>query len=456
MTLIIVFMLIFGYLLIATGHITGVNKAAIAMFIGTIGWVVYVSWGTDFVMKIHETEYMEWLGGFGPTSENVKSFIYSNIFLTYVGKSAAIVLYLMATMTIVEILNNNGCFDFVTEWIRTRSSARLLWGITVATFIISANLDNLTTATLMLVIMRSVVSHHQQRMLIGAAIVLAANAGGCFTVIGDPVGLVLWGDGAVTPSAFSAYLALPALVAWMLPTVLIQRQLPSRLDIEWTVAPYRGNDTRLTRWQRAVMLVVGICGLWFVPTFHDITHLSPFLGALCTLSLLWVVNEAFNRKLMQADQMAQRRIPRALQYGALQQMLFVMGILLSMGVLTESGVLGDIAQWIIHILNGNVWMMGFLSGILSSVVDTFTVAMTNISFFTVKEGQFGLNGIYWLLIAFCTAIGGTLLPVGSTSGLALMNTERMRIGWYLRLLTPKVLLGFVVGLAVLYLEMFFL
>ena len=456
MTLIIVFMLIFGYLLIATGHITGVNKAAIAMFIGTIGWVVYVSWGTDFVMKIHETEYMEWLGGFGPTSENVKSFIYSNIFLTYVGKSAAIVLYLMATMTIVEILNNNGCFDFVTEWIRTRSSARLLWGITVATFIISANLDNLTTATLMLVIMRSVVSHHQQRMLIGAAIVLAANAGGCFTVIGDPVGLVLWGDGAVTPSAFSAYLALPALVAWMLPTVLIQRQLPSRLDIEWTVAPYRGNDTRLNRWQRAVMLVVGICGLWFVPTFHDITHLSPFLGALCTLSLLWVVNEAFNRKLMQADQMAQRRIPRALQYGALQQMLFVMGILLSMGVLTESGVLGDIAQWIIHILNGNVWMMGFLSGILSSVVDTFTVAMTNISFFTVKEGQFGLNGIYWLLIAFCTAIGGTLLPVGSTSGLALMNTERMRIGWYLRLLTPKVLLGFVVGLAVLYLEMFFL
>ena len=359
-------------------------------------------------------------------------------------------------MTIVEILNNNGCFDFVTEWIRTRSSARLLWGITVATFIISANLDNLTTATLMLVIMRSVVSHHQQRMLIGAAIVLAANAGGCFTVIGDPVGLVLWGDGAVTPSAFSAYLALPALVAWMLPTVLIQRQLPSRLDIEWTVAPYRGNDTRLNRWQRAVMLVVGICGLWFVPTFHDITHLSPFLGALCTLSLLWVVNEAFNRKLMQADQMAQRRIPRALQYGALQQMLFVMGILLSMGVLTESGVLGDIAQWIIHILNGNVWMMGFLSGILSSVVDTFTVAMTNISFFTVKEGQFGLNGIYWLLIAFCTAIGGTLLPVGSTSGLALMNTERMRIGWYLRLLTPKVLLGFVVGLAVLYLEMFFL
>jgi Na+/H+ antiporter NhaD/arsenite permease-like protein len=133
-------------------------------------------------------------------------------------------------------------------------------------------------------------------------------------------------------------------------------------------------------------------------------------------------------------------------------MLFVMGIMLAMGVLTESGVLGDIADWIIHFLGGNVWIMGFLSGLLSSIVDTFTVAITNVSFFSVNVGHFSQNGIYWMLIAFCTAIGGTLLPVGSTSGLALMHTERMHIVWYLRNLTPKVLLGFVLGLVVLYLE----
>ena len=441
--LIIVSLLVLGYLMIATGHLTGVNRSAITMFIGAVGWVVYVCWGSDFVLQLHADEYAD------------KFFIYDSIFLKYVGKAAAVVMFLVATMSIVEILNNNGCFDFISEWIRTRNTKRFLWTITIATFLISANLDNLTTTTLMLIIMRGIVNNHNQRILIGSAIVLAANAGGCFTVIGDPIGVILWGDGAITASRFSAYLALPAVLAWIIPTILINLQLPSRLDIEWGLAPYRGNDTRLNRWQRLLMFMVGIGGLWFIPTFHNITKLSPFLGALCVLSLLWVVNEAFNRKLMQADQMAQRRIPRALQYGAIQQMLFVMGIMLGMGVMTETGVLGDIAKWILNTLQGNIWVMGFLSGVLSSFVDTFTVAITNVSFFNVGEGDFAQNGIYWMIIAYSTAIGGCLLSVGSTSGLALMQAEHMRLGWYFRNITPKVFAGFVVGLMALYFEHYF-
>lgn len=452
MTLIIVMLLFLGYLLIATGHLTGVSKAAIAMFIGTMGWVVYVCWGNDFVLNLHAEDYADFLQGESPSSSAVKSFIYENIFLFYVGRAASVVMFLVATMSIVEILNNNGCFDFITEWIRTRNSKRLLWTITLATFLISANLDNLTTATLMLIIMRGIVMNQTQRQLIGAAIILAANAGGCFTVIGDPIGIILWGDGAITASRFSSYLALPALAAWIIPTIFINRQLPDRLDIEWGVAPYRGNDTRLNRWQRVLMLIVGIGGLWFIPTFHNMTNLSPFLGALCTLSLLWIVNEAFNRKLMQADQMAQRRIPRALQYGALQQILFVMGIMLAMGVMTETGVLGEIADWISHTLGGNVWMMGVLSAMLSSLVDTFTVAMTNVSFFTLGSGTFDVNGIYWMIIAFSTAVGGCLLSVGSASGIALMQSEHVRLGWYFRNITPKVFIGFVIGFIILYIE----
>ncbi len=452
MTLIIVLLLIFGYLLIATGHLTGVNKSAIAMFICTVGWVVYVCWGTDFVLLLHAEDYAEFLKGEPHSSDSVKYFIYDNIFLKYVGKAAAVVMFLVATMSIVEILNNNGCFDFITEWIRTRNSKHLLWTITFATFVISANLDNLTTTVLMLMIMRGVVKNQTQRMLVGSAIVLAANAGGCFTVIGDPIGIILWGDGNITPSNFSAYMATPALMAWIIPTILINRQLPGKLDTEWAMAPYRGNDTRLNRWQRVLMLFVGIGGLWFIPTFHKITMLSPFLGALCVLSLLWVVNELFNRKLMQADQMAQRRIPRALQYGALQQILFVMGIMLGMGVMTETGVLGDIAKGIFHALNGNIWILGVLSGCLSAVVDTFTVAITNVSFFSVGVGDFCQNGVYWQIIAFTTAIGGCLLCVGSASGVALMQSEHVSINWYFRNITPKVLVGFFVGLIIMYFE----
>ena len=452
MTLIIVTMLILAYVLIATGHLTGVNKAAIAMFLGTVGWVIYVCWGADFVADQHPLDYQEWLNGAEPTSEKVKLFIYNNVFLNYVGKAAAIVMFLLATMSIVEILNNNGCFDFITEWIRTRNSKRLLWTITLATFILSANLDNLTTATMMLVIMHNILQNSRQRMLVGSAIVLAANAGGSFTVIGDPIGLILWDGGAVTASRFSAYLLIPALVAWIIPTILINRQLPDRLDTAWNPSPYRGDDTRLNRWQRFVMLIVGIGGLWFIPTFHNITKLAPFLGALCVLSVLWVVNEAFNRKLMKADQMAQRRIPRALQYGALQQMLFVMGILLGMGVVTETGVWSDVAGWFDTYIH-DIWLMGILAGMLSSVVDSFTIAISNISLYTLGGGALGTNGAYWSVVAYTTAIGGCLLTIGSISGLALMRMEHVRLGWYVKHMTPKVLLGWIIGYIILWLEM---
>ncbi len=462
MTLIIVILLILSYLLIATGHLTGVNKAAIAMFIGTVGWVVYICWGTDFVTDRHPDDYLEFLHGATPTSDAVKYFIHDNVFLYYVGRAASIVMFLLATMSIIEILNNNGCFDFIQKWIRTRNPNRLLWTITFATFVISANLDNLTTATMMLVIMHGIVQSRRQRMLIGSAVVIAANCGGCFTVIGDPTGLLLWGDGAVTATHFSSYMALPAILAWVIPTVLIGRVLPERLDTQWSPMPYRGDDTNLSPWQRVVMLFVGIGGLWFIPTFHNITKLSPFLGALCVLSVLWVVNELFNRKLMNADQMSQRLIPRALQYGSLQQILFVMGIMLGMGVVTETGIFPDVAQWMDETIH-NVWIVGIVSGVLSSIVDTFTIAISDISLYPVMSSQaadsaylsqFTQNGAYWMIVAYTTAVGGCLLSVGSVSGLALMKMEHIRLGWYLRHLTLKVLAGWLVGLAVLWFEIY--
>ena len=462
MTLIIVSMLIISYLLIATGHMTRVNKSAIAVFLGTIGWVVYICWGTDFVMSQHPREYAEYLAGEEPSSNAVKYYIYNELFLSYVGRAASIVMFLLATMSIIEILNNNGCFDFIQKWIKTNNPKRLLWTITFATFIISANLDNLTTATMMLVIMHSIVQNRRQRMLIGSAIVIAANCGGCFTVIGDPMGILLWEDGRVTASDFSMTLALPAVLAWVIPTVLINRQLPDKLDTQWSPMPYRGDDTNLNQWQRVVMLFVGIGGLWFIPTFHNITKLSPFLGALCVLSVLWVVNEAFNRKLMNADQMMERRMPQALKYGSIQQMLFVMGIMLGMGVVTETGVFGDVSAWIDYNIH-NVWIVGVLSGLLSSIVDTFTIAISNISLYPVLESQqlgmwvdsdymanFVQNGAYWKIVAFATAAGGCLLSVGSIGGIALMKMEHVKLGWYLKNITPKMLVGWLVGMVALW------
>ena len=170
------------------------------------------------------------------------------------------------------------------------------------------------------------------------------------------------------------------------------------------------------------------------------------------LSVLWVVNEAVNRKLMQADQMTARRMPQALQFGSLQQMLFVMGIMLAMGVMTETGVLGDISSWLTATFRSS-WLLGLGAAVLSAVVDTFTVAVTNISFHQVgTEGDFAMNGIYWSIMAYCTAVGGCLLTVGSTSGLALMKMEHIRLGWYLKTIAPKVLAGMLTGMVILWME----
>lgn len=462
MTLVIVSILIIGYVLISTGWMTNVNRAAVAVFMGTVGWVLYICYGTDFVLAQHPREYSDFLMGVAPNPENVKHFISQNIFLDYVGRGAEIALFLLATMSIVEILNNNGCFDFLTELLYTRSSKKMLWFISIVTFVISANLDNLTTTTMMLVIIHKILANRRQRMLYGNAVIIAANCGGALTVIGDPTGLVLWNIGAVDASDFSMYLALPCLVSMALPVWWLGRQLPERVETQSFAIPYRGDDTNLNRWQRMLMLFLGIGGLWFIPTFHNITKLSPFLGALCVLSLLWVVNEIFNRRLMDVDKMIQRRIPRVLQYGVIQMVLFVLGIMFAVGVVVETGAVSTLAQWIDDNVH-NVWILGIVSGFFGSVLDTFATSMSFVSLHPVVDvanlglwadsdyvGDFVRNGVYWKIIAYCSAMGGNMLLIGSVSGLALMKMERIRLGWYLRNVGWICFVAWLIGLAIMW------
>lgn len=462
MTLVIVSILIIGYVLISTGWMTNVNRAAVAVFMGTVGWVLYICYGTDFVLAQHPREYSDFLMGVAPNPENVKHFISQNIFLDYVGRGAEIALFLLATMSIVEILNNNGCFDFLTELLYTRSSKKMLWLISIVTFVISANLDNLTTTTMMLVIIHKILANRRQRMLYGSAVIIAANCGGALTVIGDPTGLVLWNIGAVDASDFSMYLALPCLVSMALPVWWLGRQLPERVETQGFAIPYRGDDTNLNRWQRMLMLFLGIGGLWFIPTFHNITKLSPFLGALCVLSLLWVVNEIFNRRLMDVDKMIQRRIPRVLQYGVIQMVLFVLGIMFAVGVVVETGAVSTLAQWIDDNVH-NVWILGIVSGFFGSVLDTFATSMSFVSLHPVVDvanlglwadsdyvGDFVRNGVYWKIIAYSSAMGGNMLLIGSVSGLALMKMERIRLGWYLRNVGWICFVAWLIGLAIMW------
>ena len=464
MTLVILTILILACVLIATENVTKVNRAAVAIFAGTVGWVLYICFGMDFVTSEHSADYTRFLNfsEMESTSTSVKYFISRNIFLPQVGRAAEIVMFLLATMTIVEILNNNGCFDFVRQLLRTRSSKKMLWTLAIVTFLISINLDNLTTTVMMLTMMHGIIPSRRQRMVYGSAILVAANCGGALTVIGNPEGLVLWNSGAVTATVFSFSLLLPCLAAWLIPTLLMQRMLPERVETEWIVMPFRGDDTRLNKWQRLLMLLVGIGGLWFIPTFHNITKLSPFLGALCVLSVLWIVNEIFNRKLMNMDAMVERRTPRVLQYGVIQMILFVMGMILAVSVVKETGAFYDLSSWMgTSEEHPNVWLHGVAAGVLSTVLDNFATAMNFFSLHDVMglgdptyamDSVYNTNGLYWQVIAYCVMAGGNVLGIGTISGLALMKMEHMRMGWFFRNIGWKALVGGVAGLAILWLS----
>ena len=446
MTLIIVAIWIAGLVMIATSSMTKINRAASAIFTGTVGWVLYICYGSDFVMSQHPSEYIDFLGGASPTSIAVKEYIAQNVFLKYVGKGAELVIFLLATMTIVEILNNNGCFDFFKEMLKTRKSKKLLWVMTFLTFIVSANIDTLTVTTMMLVLMHELIPSRRQRMIYGSAIVIAANCGGALTVIGDPIGLLLWNNGSVSATSFSLSLAVPCLLAYLIPTWWLSRLLPEHIDSQWTSMPYRGDDTNLKIWQRLVMLIVGIGGLWFIPSFHAITRLSPFLGALCVLSVLWIVNEIMNRKLMNVDQMIQRRTPRVLQYGILQLMLYVMGVVLAIGVVTETGFVAWLSSQC-HLYINNVWVMGTIAAFFSSLLDTFA---TGVSFIAL-DSSLPENDMYYKIIAYSCAMGGNVLMLGSVSGLALMKMEHIHVGWFFKNVGWVVIVAWALGMLSLWL-----
>ena len=200
---------------------------------------------------------------------------------------------------------------------------------------------------------------------------------------------------------------------------------------------------------------MGIGGLWFIPTFHNITKLSPFLGALCVLSVLWVVNEIFNRKLMNVDKMVERKMPRSLQYGVQQMILYVMGFMLAVGVVQETGAVHWLAEAIdahVH----NCWILGIVAGLISSMLDNFAASLSFFSLYPVAESAAGgygeaflQNGIYWKIIAYSTALAGNIVAIGSMSGVALLKMERMRITWYMAHVGWKAAAGWMAGLAVM-------
>lgn len=466
MTIAIGVLMLLGYCLIATEHLTNINKAATAMFVGVVGWILFMMTGTEYISTLHAEEWNEFLGGATPDWTHQQTFVAQHVFTNHAVYICSLVMYMLSTIAIVDVLNSNECFSFLKNWIKNRNSRYVLWLSVLLTFLISCNLDNLTTTILMLLVLKKVVANDKQRIFIGAAVLVAANCGGCCTVIGDITSLMVWYKGAVTPANFSGAMIIPSILATCVVTYLVQRKLPATLDLVRSTVMFRGDDHVLTSWQRISLTVLGMGGLWFIPTFHRITMLPPFLGSLCVLCLLWVLNEIYNRKRIRTEQPSiLRGSDHRLLYQSMQVIMFVIGMCLAVSVLIECGAMYYLHNLIEKIFP-NIYIIGAAMGFVSAALDNVALVLTGINIYDIIPAEsvnsdytsfFTQNGPYWHLIVFCGAVGGCLLPIGNTAGYAFLKLENEASGtWYLKNIALKVLCGWAVGLAAYYVIDYFI
>ena len=455
MTLIIVAVLFIGFVLMSTEQMHHINRATVAMVCGVIAWVIYLLNGEDFVFLMHGDEYKEFLAGDASTSDSLKYFVAENVITKYISEACSVILFLIATNTIVEVLHNNGVFDSLIDWLRMRNSRIFLWVVSLLTFAISANVDNMTTVVLMMSIISQVVRNHHQRIIYACTIMIAACLGGCFTAIGDITSVMLWVRSAITPSAYAAGLFLPAFVSLCVFNLLIGMKLHGRVEIYSALSRYDGDDSYLAAWQKVLLLIVGIAGLWFIPSFHYITKLPPFLGSLSVLALIWAVEGLCNLERNGNVILVQRHYFRNTEFIGMRIILYFIGISLGVGAFAECGALDYVGNWLEDNID-NVYIYGVAVGALSSVMDNVPLMMAGMNLFQVdtvagSTSEFVQNGIYWQLLSFCCACGGSLLFVGSLAGQAVLEVENIRFKWYIRHYLWRALVAWLVGLGVFWL-----
>ena len=454
-TLIIVAVLVAGFVLMSTEQFTHVNRAAVAMFTGVVVWVVYMLNAGYFVDLVHSTEYAEFLGGSVSTVDLLKDFVANHILNGYIGEACSVILFLIATNTIIEIMNNNGVFDSLVTWMRMRNSRVFLWWMSMLTFVISFNVDNLTSVVLMLALVRLIVRSQYQKVIYSCVILISACLGGCFTVIGDMTSMMLWVRGVVTPTSFTLGLAPAVLTSLVVFNVLACQMLHGKVEMVSVIDKYDGDDSTLSPWQKAVMLFLGIAGLWSIPSFAYYTKLPPFLGALCVLALIWVFEGLCNVRRNLIAVFVQRNYFRTTEFIGMRLILYFLGISLGVGALKECGALDFLSDQMERYID-NIYVYGAVTGLLSCVIDNVPVFMTGMDLFaldTARESasEFVQNGIYWQMLSFCCAMGGSLFFIGTLAGQAVLQVAKMRFAWYVKNYTWRVLVAWIAGMIVFWL-----
>lgn len=424
-----------GYLCIALESLTKINKAAIALLMCVVCW----------------TLLMVSPGAYYPdvASDGVLHHI-SEVIEHHLGDAAGTLFFLMGAMTIVEIVDSNGGFNFVRDIMKTRSKRKLLWRVAIATFFLSSILDNLTSSIVMIMVLRKLVQSREERLIYAALIIISANSGGAFSPIGDVTTIMLWIKGVITTQGILTEIFIPSLVSMLVPAFILQYSLSGKFDKEQNLVT--AEISQFTKVQRNIIFWLGVGGLVFVPIFKSITHLPPFMGILLVLGVLWTVTEIFHHNTSEDDTMA-KRVSDLLSRIDLSTIMFFLGILMAVAVLQEIGVLTALGTGLNEVFVGNYYVINGIIGVLSSIVDNVPLVAGCMGMYPVAEtGAMAIDGIFWQLLAYCAGVGGSMLIIGSAAGVVVMGLEKITFGWYLKRITWIAFVGYLAGIVTYWLQ----
>lgn len=438
---------VLGYVCIAFEHAIKVDKSATAILTAVLCWTLLAFAGPELA-PLHEMVQ--------GTAQHATDWVPTEL-RHHLSEIAEILFFLMGAMVIVELIDAHRGFSVVTERISTRKQSTLLWLIGLLTFFLSAALDNLTTTIVMISLLRKLIAQQQQRWVYAGVVVIAANAGGAWSPIGDVTTTMLWIGNQITTLAIVKQLILPSLVCLLVPLLWLSLRLKG--EVERPLHFVGENDAlEVSLRERQTVFVLGIGALLFVPVFKTVTHLPPYMGILFGLGVLWVVTE-----LMHHGKDDEQRHPLTVA-GVLRRIdtpsiLFFLGILLAVSALSTAGHLTAVAGWLRDSL-GNVYAINVAIGLLSAVVDNVPLVAGAMKMYPLLPAEavtgpqadwlqhFVQDGTFWEMLAYCAGTGGSCLIIGSAAGVAAMGMEKISFGWYLRHISGLALMGYLAGAGV--------
>ena len=425
---IIVCAFVIGYAFIALESVTKINKAAIAVLMCVVCWTLLALGYEGLALPDFEL------------NESIEKNL---------GEAGTTLFFLMGAMTIVEIVDQHGGFNWVRGALASKTKRSLLWKIAFMTAILSAVLDNLTTSIVMIMILRKLVQDKQDRIWYAVCVIIAANAGGAFSPIGDVTTIMLWNGKMITALGVISEIIVPSFVAFIVPTAVMQMHLKGELP---KIEDKREAEiSHITKNERIMIFCLGVGGLCCVPVFHTVTELPAFMGILGVLGILWCVTEIIYRKKEEHDPMA-KRVTKMLSRIDLSTIMFFPGILMAVAVLSEIGVLTSIGKWL-DVTIGNDYLVTGAIGVLSSIVDNVPLVAGAMKMYVINASpNLVVDGIFWQLLAYCAGVGGSMLIIGSAAGVVVMGLEHINFGWYMKNVTWIAFVGYVAGIVCYWLE----